>query len=131
MPQPGLLIFVSGPSGVGKSTVCRRMAVDLPAQFAVSATTRQGKPQDAFGKKYVFVEEPEFKRLIEAGELLEYAVVFGNLYGTLKQPVKDALEAGQYVLLEIDVQGAIQVHQMFPNAMGVFILQTTPRARPR
>lgn len=122
MSASGLLIFVSGPSGVGKSTVCRRMASDLPAEFAVSATTRAGKPQDALGKKYKFVEEPEFKRLLEAGELLEYANVFGNWYGTLKSPVQQSLAAGKTVLLEIDVQGAIQVHRIFPDAMGVFIL---------
>jgi len=118
----GLLIFVSGPSGVGKSTVCRRLAADLPAEFAVSATTRAGKPQDALGKKYQFVEETEFKRLLEAGEFLEYANVFGNWYGTLKSPVQQSLAAGRKVLLEIDVQGAIQVHRIFPGAMGVFIL---------
>jgi len=118
----GLLIFVSGPSGVGKSTVCRRLAVELPAEFAVSATTRAGKPQDAFGKKYQFVEEPEFRRLLENGAFLEYAYVFGNWYGTLKKPVEDGLAAGKIILLEIDVQGAMQVHKLFPRAMGVFIL---------
>jgi guanylate kinase len=117
-----LLIFVSGPSGVGKSTVCRRLAVDLPAEFAVSATTRHGKPQDAFGKKYHFVDEPEFRRLLEAGEFLEYAYVFGNWYGTLRKPVEQALKEGRTVLLEIDVQGAIQVHQLFEQALGIFIL---------
>lgn len=125
MSASGLLIFVSGPSGVGKSTVCRRLAADLPAEFAVSATTRAGKPQDAFGKKYQFVEEAEFKRLLEAGELLEYANVFGNWYGTLKSPVQQSLAAGRKVLLEIDVQGAIQVHRIFPDSMGVFILPPT------
>ena len=118
----GLLIFISGPSGVGKSTVCRRLSAELPAEFAVSATTREGKPQDALGKKYAFVDKSEFQRLIEAGEFLEYAVVFGNFYGTLKQPVRDALQNGRTVLLEIDVQGAMQVHEIFPEAMGVFIL---------
>jgi guanylate kinase len=121
-PAPGLLIFVSGPSGVGKSTVCRRLATLLPAEFAVSSTTRAGKPQDAFGKKYQFVDLETFRRQLEAGEFLEYAYVFGNWYGTLKQPVEDALAAGKIVLLEIDVQGAIQVHQLFPDSLGVFIL---------
>ncbi len=119
---PGLLIFVSGPSGVGKSTVCRRLATVLPAEFAVSATTRVGKPQDVHGKRYQFVEEPEFRRRLETGDFLEYAYVFGNWYGTLRQPVEEGLAAGRTILLEIDVQGAIQVHTLFPDAMGVFIL---------
>jgi guanylate kinase len=95
---------------------------ELPAEFAVSATTRAGKPQDAYGKKYLFIEEPEFRRLLEAGEFLEYAYVFGNWYGTLRAPVEMALAEGRIVLLEIDVQGAIQVHKLFPGAFGVFIL---------
>jgi guanylate kinase len=118
----GLLIFISGPSGVGKSTVCKRLAAELPAEFALSATTRQPKPQDAIAKKYLFVDEPEFQRLLEAGAFLEYANVFGNWYGTLRKPVEEALADGRVVLLEIDVQGAIQVHKMFSGAMGVFIL---------
>jgi guanylate kinase len=120
--EDGLLIFISGPSGVGKSTVCRRLATDLPAEFAVSATTRVGKPQDAFGKRYQFVDEKEFRRLLEGNEFLEYAYVFGNWYGTLRRPVEEGLAAKRLILLEIDVQGAIQVHKDFPRAMGVFIL---------
>ncbi len=121
MPK-GLLIFVSGPSGVGKSTVCRRLSGLLPAEFALSATTRKAKPQDVHGKKYHFVEEPEFRKMLEAGEFLEYAYVFGNWYGTLRIPVEEGLAAGRIILLEIDVQGAIQVHKLFPDAMGIFIL---------
>lgn len=118
----GLLIFVSGPAGVGKSTVCRRLAAVMPAEFAVSATTREGKPQDALGKKYHFVDEAQFRKMVAEGQFLEYAYKFGNWYGTLKKPVEEGLAAGKTILLEIDVQGAIQVHQLFPRAMGVFIL---------
>ena len=118
----GLLLFVSGPSGVGKSTVCNRLAKDIPAQFALSATTRQGKPQDQWGKQYIFVNENEFKQRIANNEFLEYAKVFGHWYGTLKQPVLDALANGRTVLLEIDIQGGVQIARMFPEAVGVFIL---------
>lgn len=119
---PGLLIFISGPSGAGKSSVCRQLAVDLPAEFAVSSTTRAGKPQDAQGKKYQFVSEDEFKHQLEAGEFLEYANVFGHWYGTLRKPVENSLAAGKNVLLEIDVQGAQQVHKLFDRALGIFLL---------
>jgi guanylate kinase len=122
VPDPGLLIFISGPSGVGKSTICRRLTTVLPAEFAVSATTRAGKPQDAFAKKYQFVDEPQFRKLLEAGEFLEYAYQFDNWYGTLRKPVESAIAQGRTILLEIDVQGAIQVRKLFPKAMGVFIL---------
>ena len=118
----GKLIFVSGPSGVGKSTVCRRLAVVLPAEFAVSATTRQPKPHDSAAKKYVFVNEPHFRQMVENGEFLEYAYKFDNWYGTLRKPVEDSMEAGRNILLEIEVQGAIQIHKLFPQAMGVLIL---------
>ena len=118
----GLLLFVSGPSGVGKSTVCNRLAKDIPAQFALSATTRQGKPQDQWGRQYIFVNENEFKQRIANNEFLEYAKVFGHWYGTLKQPVLDALANGRTVLLEIDIQGGVQIARMFPEAVGVFIL---------
>ena len=109
--KPGLLIFISGPSGVGKSTVCRKLAAELPAEFAVSATTREGKPQDAMGKKYDFVDEPTFRRRLESGEFLEYAYKFGNWYGTLKRPVQEGLSAGKMLLLELEVQGALQVRE--------------------
>ncbi len=122
----GLLIFVSGPSGVGKSTVCRRLVAVLPADFALSATTRTFKPQDAIAKKYLYIDEPEFRQRLENGEFLEYAYVFGNWYGTLKKPVEDGLKAGHIILLEIDVQGAIQIHKLFPEAFGVFILPPSP-----
>ena len=119
----GLLVFISGPSGVGKSTTCNRLVVELPAEFGVSATTRAEKAQDKFGKKYEFVDEPTFRRKLEAGEFLEYALVYGFWYGTLRKAVEEALAGGKTVVLEIDVQGAIQVHKLFPhNSLGVFIL---------
>jgi guanylate kinase len=120
--KPGLLIFVSGPSGVGKSTVCRQLAVELPGEIGLSATTRAEKPQDKFGKPYRFVDEKTFQSLLEAGEFLEYAFKFGNWYGTLREPVERALAEGRTIVLDIEIQGAIQIHKLFPRAMGVFIL---------
>ena len=121
MPS-GSLIFISGPSGVGKSTVCLRLSRELPAEFALSATTRKPKAQDQHGKRYEFVDEAEFKRRIDQNDFLEYANVFGNWYGTLRRPVEEALAAGRMVLLEIDVHGGRQVATAFPEALGVFIL---------
>lgn len=120
--EKGLLLFISGPSGVGKSTICRALAAQLPAEFALSATTRLGKPQDQWGKRYLFVNANEFAQCIEKGEFLEYAQVFGHWYGTLKAPVIESLNAGKKVLLEIDVQGGAQIKLMFPKAVGVLIL---------
>ena len=120
--EKGLLLFISGPSGVGKSTICRALAAQLPAEFALSATTRVGKPQDQWGKRYLFINANEFAERIEKGDFLEYANVFGHWYGTLKAPVIESLNAGKKVLLEIDVQGGQQIKLMFPNALGVLIL---------
>ena len=120
--QKGLLLFISGPSGVGKSTICRALAAQLPAEFALSATTRMGKPQDQWGKRYLFVNANDFERHIDQGDFLEYAQVFGHWYGTLKAPVIESLNAGKKVLLEIDVQGGQQIKVMFPHAVGILIL---------
>ncbi|MEI8196389.1 MAG: guanylate kinase [Phycisphaerae bacterium] len=118
----GLLILISGPAGAGKSSVCNKLATELPATFAVSCTTRASKPQDALGKKYLFVTDAEFQQKLEAGDFLEYANVFGHWYGTLRRPVEESLVAGKTVLMEIDIQGAQQVHKLFPDALGIFIL---------
>ncbi|HTV49292.1 MAG TPA: guanylate kinase [Phycisphaerae bacterium] len=122
MNQKGLLLFLSGPGGVGKSTICNRLAEELPAVFIPSATTRPQKPQDKLAKPYIFVNEEKFRSMIEKGEFLEYATVFGHLYGTMKQPVLEALALGKTALLEIDVQGAISIAGQFPEAIGFFIL---------
>jgi guanylate kinase len=119
----GLLVIISGPAGVGKSTICRRMSETLPAQYALSETTRVGKPQDSKGKPYIFVDEPTFRKHLEEGAFIEYAYVFGNWYGTLRKPVEEAIAAGRTILLEIDVQGAIQIHNLYPNeTFGIYIL---------
>lgn len=120
--QHGLLIVVSGPSGVGKSTIARALIDRLDATFSVSMTTRQKTPKDRDGVDYHFVDEARFREAIERDELLEWATVYGNRYGTPREPVERAVAEGDLVLLEIDVNGAIQVRRKHPAAFMIFIL---------
>jgi len=119
----GKLVVVSGPSGVGKSTICRKVAGRLANAFlSVSVTTRPKGPGEQNGREYWFISRDEFRRRIEQGTLLEYAEVFGNLYGTPKDKTDEALHAGKVVILEIDVQGGKQVKAVCPQAVMIFIL---------
>jgi guanylate kinase len=120
--HPGLLIVLVGPSGVGKSTIARRLAEKMNVKYIVSATTREKRPGDDDKKIYEYVTREEFFKRLEHDAFLEYAQVFGDYYGTPKHPALDYLGAGQDVLLEIDVQGALQVRYQYPNALLVFIL---------
>ena len=120
-PKQGLLIIVSGPSGVGKSTIVNAMVDRLDAVLSVSMTTRPMGPKDIDGEHYVFVNEKEFRDLVKIGQMLEYAQVYDNLYGTPAEPVEEALAAGETVILEIDVQGAKQVKHRMPDAIGILI----------
>jgi guanylate kinase len=119
--QP-LLIVLSGPSGVGKDAVLRRMKErGLPFHFVVTATTRPRRPDEQEGVDYHFVSQGEFAELIERGELLEYALVYNDYKGIPKQQVRDALTSGQDVLMRIDVQGAETVRSLAPEAVLVFL----------
>src|SRR5690606_33126975 len=124
----GLLLIISGPSGGGKPTttraVERHFAARHPAAavFSVSATTRPKTDADREGVDYHFVSDEEFDRLIAEGAFLEYAGVFGKRYGTLRKWVEERLAEGRMVILEIDVQGAINVKRQMPDAFGVFVL---------
>lgn len=120
--HPGLLIVLVGPSGVGKSTISRRLAQQLNLTYTVSATTRPKKPGDDNAKNYQHITREEFFRRLDDNAFLEYAQVYGEYYGTPKHPVLDQLAAGQDILLEIDVQGALQVRAQFPKACLLFIL---------
>lgn len=121
-PRKGLLIVVSGPSGTGKGTICGQVREQLPnLGYSVSATTRGPRTGEVDGKSYFFKTVAAFEEMIATGELLEYANVYGNYYGTPKQYVLDILAQGQDVLLEIDVQGAMQVKENYPEAVLVFI----------
>lgn len=119
----GLLLIISGPSGVGKTTITRGVERGTRgAVFSVSATTRPRTDADVEGVDYHFVGVVEFDRMIADGELLEHAEVFGNKYGTPRAWVLEQLERGRVVILEIDVEGARQVKAKMPEAFGVFIL---------
>lgn len=123
MHDSGLLVVISGPSGVGKTTIVRSVRDRVDAVFSVSATTRPKTDQDRDGQDYQFLGEAEFRAMVEDGAFLEYAQVFGkHWYGTPRGPVDAALAAGRIVLLEIDVQGALQVRENLPNALLMFIL---------
>ncbi|WP_030541929.1 guanylate kinase [Streptomyces albus] len=116
------LTVLSGPSGVGKSTVVAHMRTVHPEVWlSVSATTRSPRPGERDGVQYHFVRDDEFDKLVANGELLEWAEFAGNRYGTPRRAVLDRLEAGEPVLLEIDLQGARQVREAMPEAQLVFL----------
>ena len=119
----GLLVVISGPSGVGKGTV-RKALFDMPNHnltYSVSMTTRKIRPGEVDGKDYYFVTKDEFKNKIKEGKLLEYAEFVGNYYGTPLDKVNEKLEAGSEVVLEIDVEGARQVKEKMPDCVMIFI----------
>lgn len=118
----GLLVVVAGPSGVGKGTVHAELRRRLPdAVLSVSATTRAPRPGEVDGVDYDFVDVPTFRRMIADGELLEWAEYAGNLYGTPRDPAAEAVGRGEVVLLDIEVQGALQVKAADPDALLVFL----------
>jgi guanylate kinase len=121
--RSGRLIVVAGPTAVGKGTVVARIRELFPnVLFSVSATTRQPRPGETNGVHYYFVSSDEFDKLVETGQMLEWALVHGeNRYGTPRKPIVDALNAGQNVILEIDIQGAWQVKESMPTAILVFL----------
>jgi len=121
-------VIVSGPSGVGKSTICKAVVKQLEnVHLSISATTRPKSANEIDGRDYWFLSEQDFKEQLERDGFLEHAEVFGHCYGTPKPKVEEALEAGQTVILEIDVQGAMQAKTFYPDAVMIFILPPTER----
>ncbi|MDP6987088.1 MAG: guanylate kinase [Phycisphaerales bacterium] len=119
----GLLLVVSGPSGVGKTTIVHRVRERLGGRFSVSATTRPKSPEEVDGKDYSFVSGETFEQMKDSDAFLEHAEVFGrHAYGTPRGPVEEALRQGELIILDIDVQGAIQVRKHMPTAYMIFIL---------
>jgi guanylate kinase len=124
----GIIVVISGPSGVGKGTICKELVKRLSdACLSVSVTTRKQTPKEVDGKDYWFVTKDEFQRRIENGLLLEHAEVFGNFYGTPKDKVDAGVAAGKAVILEIDVQGGKKIKKLYPDTVMVFILAPTPK----
>jgi guanylate kinase len=120
---PGHLVIISGPSGSGKSTLVRRILdrPDVRATLSISATTRSPRPDEVHSVNYYFVSNEDFLDLRDRGDLFESAEFAGNLYGTPKGPVLETLQAGGCVILEIEVQGALQVREHVPSAFFIFI----------
>ena len=124
MQKKGLLIVLSGFSGVGKGTIVEQLTSRYPDEFvvSVSATSRKIRENETEGKSYFFVTREEFERKIAAGELLEYAQYNGNYYGTPKDFVLQEVESGRNVILEIEVQGGLQIREAFPDAFLVYVV---------
>ena len=118
----GKLYVIAGPSGTGKGTICAELLKDIGNEFSVSMTTRDPRPGEVHGREYYFVSREEFLENIEAGNFLEHATVFDNFYGTPKDMVISRLERGRNVILDIDVQGSLQVKKAMPDAVLIFIL---------
>ena len=119
----GILIVISAPSGTGKSTLTKLLLSEFKnIEFSVSFTTRQPRKNEINGKDYFFVSVEKFKKMIEEGDFLEWANVYGNYYGTSKSQVLKALNSGKDVLLDIDTQGAMSVKENFPQAVLIFFL---------
>ena len=117
-----LLVVISGPSGVGKDmTIARLKELGYPFYFVVTATTRPRRPSEVNGVDYFFVSMSEFAEMIEAGELLEYATVYGDYKGIPKAQVRQALASGQDVIMRIDVQGAATIRRLVPEAVLIYL----------
>lgn len=122
----GRLLVISGPSGAGKTSICEQLLRRIPrARWSVSATTRAPRANEVDGRHYHFISREEFEKRIAGGEFLEWAEYLGNLYGTPRGPVEEAIRNGETIILEIDVQGGAQVARAMPESVRVFVLPPT------
>lgn len=123
MKRKGLLLVVSGPSGAGKGTICKEfLNNNKDVKLSVSATTRKPREGEVDGVNYFFVTKDKFKEMIANNELLEYAQIYDNFYGTPKAAILENLENGYDVVLEIEMQGAKQIKEVYPEGVFIFIL---------
>lgn len=120
-PRVGTMLLISGPSGSGKSTICKRLLADPRVVFSVSATTRPKRPGEVDGRDYHFSTRERFEAAKEGGAFLEWAEVYGNLYGTLRSEWEAAVARGMVFLVEIDVQGAAQLRELSIPGYYVFV----------
>jgi guanylate kinase len=119
----GILFIISAPSGTGKTTLCKQLTVNLPGLWhSISYTTRKPRPGEEHGRDYYFTEEQAFREMVERNEFVEWAHVYGHLYGTPRKSLTEQIDQGNDVLLEIDVQGATQVRKRFEDSVSIFIL---------
>lgn len=121
--KKGLLLVVSGPSGTGKGTICKDIvAKHEDINLSISATTRNPRVGEVEGKSYFFKTKEEFEAMVDRGEFLEHAMIYDNYYGTPKKAIFDELDMGRDVILEIEMQGAMQIKEVFPQAVFIFVL---------
>lgn len=126
MKKKGLLIVLSGPSGSGKGTICKSfLEKNEKVGLSISATTRAPRDGEVDGTHYFFIDKPKFEEMIQKQELLEYVHVFDNYYGTPKKYVEDKIESGDDVILEIEIEGAMNIKESYPDAVLIFVLPPT------
>jgi len=131
-PRVGNIIVISAPSGTGKSTVVKRVVASVSGlSFSISHTTRPPRSGELNGREYFFISTARFKRMVAAGDFLEWANVHGNLYGTSWKVLRQTLEGGGDVVLDIDVQGHSQVRRRLPEALSIFLLPPSFRELAR